>query len=32
MLFSTGEFHENWHEEDSTFIMGINEIAFACVL
>lgn len=32
MLFSIGEFHENWHGKGGTFIVGINEIASACVL
>ena len=32
MLFSSGEFHENWLGEGGTFITGINEIVFACVL
>jgi hypothetical protein len=25
-------FHENWHWEGHTFVTGINEITFACVL
>lgn len=32
MLFSIGEFCENWCGERSTFIMGTNEILLACVL
>jgi len=32
MLSSTGDFHENWRGEGSTFVIGVNEIAFACVL
>jgi len=32
MLLITYEFFEKWHTEDHTFLIGIKEITFTCVM